>query len=307
MRILITGGCGFIGSNLIKTLNLNNLFDITIIDDLSRGSLDYVKNFQYKEFINLDIVNSNHLNDTFKNIDCVIHLAALGSVVESIDYPHKNFKINVEGTFNVLNAARLNKVKKFIFASTGGALMGNTDPPVSESSLPRPISPYGSSKLAGEAYCSSFSESYGMNIIALRFANIVGPNCNHKKGVINNFFEKIHKQENLTIFGDGSSSRDYLHVYDLCDGIIAAINKDILGFNIYHLSSGTETCISTIAEKVIRVAGKKDVGIIYEPSRKGEVENNFASSQLARKELNFIPKYSLNEALRDAYKSIINE
>ena len=177
MKVLITGGAGFIGSNLANRLSsLGN--NITVFDNLSSGTKDYLceKNIS---FVEGNILDFDRLTSVMCGHDAVIHLAARGNVVESINGTRLNFDTNVLGTLNCLEAAKNNNVKKFIFSSTGGALMGNTPPPVDEKSVPKPISPYGASKLAAEGYCSAFSASFGFDIVILRFANVYGPNSLH--------------------------------------------------------------------------------------------------------------------------------
>ena len=196
-----------------------------------------------------------------------------------------------------LDECRKQKINNIIFASTGGALIGNAEPPVNEKSLPLPISPYGSSKLCCEAYCSSFSHSYDMNITALRFANVIGKNSLHKKGAVNAFMNSILDNTPLTIYGDGTATRDFLYANDLCLGIINAFEKKLLGFNCIHLASGRETSVIQLAKTIISVSGNKDYPIEYLPMRRGEVEKNFATYDYAKQVLNFEPKTSLNVAL----------
>ena len=132
--------------------------------------------------------------------------------------PERNFEVNVQGTLNVLRAAVGAGVRRFIFASTGGALIGDATPPVSEQSLPKPISPYGASKLCGEAYCHAFAKSYGLETVCLRFGNVYGPHSAHKKGAVTVFIKALMTGEPIVIYGDGSASRDYVHVEDSAAG-----------------------------------------------------------------------------------------
>lgn len=302
MNVLVTGGCGFIGSNLIRQLTEDADYNVTVLDNLSKGKIDNLKGIDIQQFIESDISNYDDISQHFKQIDSVIHLAAFGSVVESITTPEENFKINVLGTFNVLRAAVQSGVKKIIFASTGGALIGNAVPPVNELSPPLPISPYGASKLACEGYCSAFSNSYGIDITALRFANVIGPFSDHKKGAVTEFIKAVNSNVPVEIFGDGSASRDFLHVRDLCNGIRLAHNSSNKGYNVYHLASGHETSVKDLASKIINAAGKHDHPIVYHDKRRGEVDRNFATYERAKNDLGFEPKYTLDEALVDTWK-----
>ena len=299
-NILITGGCGFIGANLVKMLAGSN-HKLTVYDNFSRGKASYLDNKLDLEIIEGDIRDEKLIQQASVGKDVIVHLAAYGSVVESVQSPEENYSVNVFGTFSVLQAAKTADVKKVVFASTGGALIGNALPPVNEQSVPRPISPYGASKLAGEGYCCAFANSYDMSIIALRFANVVGPVSWHKKGAVTAFFKAILDQKPIVIYGDGSATRDFLYVTDLCRGICSAINADKDRFNVYHLASGNEVSVSDLAKLVIKVAGVPEHPVIYEPKRKGEVEKNFANYELANTELGFSPEYDLEQALVETW------
>jgi len=203
----------------------------------------------------------------------------------------------VEGTFSVLNAARRNGVKRVVFSSTGGALIGNCIPPVSEASVPRPISPYGASKLAGEGYCCAFANAYDISVTALRFANVVGPISWHKKGAVTAFFKAIMGGQPIHIYGDGSATRDFLYVDDLCRGIVSALDAQLPGFNVFHLASGREVSVWELAGIACNVASMPNHPITFDPKRKGEVERNFASFELAERMLGFRPQVPLEEAM----------
>lgn len=299
----MTGGCGFVGSNLVKLL-VSNGYEVRVVDNLSKGRLEYLDGLDNVTFFNADILAPEGCQAAFEGVAKVVHLAAMGSVVESVSNPVDNFKVNVEGTFNVLNLVVKHSIQKLVFSSTGGALIGNATPPVSESSLPKPISPYGASKLCCEAYCHAFSESYGVDTICLRFANVYGPNSYHKTGVINKYFQALKDRQPLIIFGDGASSRDYIHVSDLIQGIFLALENDTLGSDVLHIASGKETTLSELAETVKLVAGEPNLPIHHKDMRAGEVERNFASYNYAKKMLGFEPKVSLRDGLQqlwDAY------
>lgn len=300
MKLVITGGCGFIGSNLVRELDGKG-YDIIVYDNLSKGNPRNIEGTSVR-LIEGDIRDSKSILSACEGADKLIHLAAAGNVVESVVSPEDNFDINVRGTFEVLNAARNSSIKKVIFASTGGALMGNAKPPVDELSLPKPISPYGSSKLCGEAYCSSFASTYSMDIIALRFANIVGPYSAHKVGAVTKFIEAVKADTKIELFGDGSSTRDYLYVGDLCEGIAKALNKDLKGFTPIHMASGVETSITDLAQTLVHVSGRTKFPIVHSAERPGEVKSTYAKNMLAKQLLEFEPKINLEEALRETWK-----
>lgn len=293
-NILITGGAGFIGSNLIRRLE-KLPFNITVVDNLSKGNINNIsKNVTFKKG---DIRDKNFLISIMNDIDIVVHLAAFGSVIESVQDPDLNFDINVKGTFNILKVSRQFSVEKLIFASTGGALIGDQNPPVNELSLPKPISPYGSSKLCGEAYCHSFSKISDMEIICLRFANVYGPFSNHKSGAITNFIKCLINNQPIKIYGDGNSTRDYLYIDDLCEGIILTLTKSLKSGSILHLASGNELAISKVVEYLKLIANKPNHPVNFLKERKGEVNRNFADYTLAKEILGFVPKFNFEEGI----------
>ncbi|MBK1632463.1 hypothetical protein CKO31_17290 [Thiohalocapsa halophila] len=293
--ILVTGGCGFIGANLVPMLEEAG-YSVRVLDNLAKGDSSLLAGCR-AEIVVGDIRDCAAVAQALEGVDAVIHLAAFGSVVESVAAPAENFDVNARGTFVVLDECRKRGIARFVFASTGGALIGNADPPVNEDSRPRPISPYGSSKLCGEAYCSSFAHSYNMHVTALRFANVVGPCSWHKKGAVTAFAKAIMSQDPLRIFGDGSATRDFLYVEDLCKGIGLALRAALPGFNPLHLASGREVSIGELARLMARIAGDDNYPIEYAPKRAGEVDRNFARFDRASALLGFEPQYSLEEGL----------
>lgn len=305
MKVLVTGGCGFVGANLLQRL-LDRGVEITVLDNLAIGNFEYIEGLDIQRFIQADICDAIAVEKACEGQDAIIHLAAYGSVVDSVATPEENYTNNVLGTFTVLNAARLASVNQLIFASTGGALMGNAPLPVSEASVPKPISPYGASKLAGEGYCSAFASTYGMSITALRFANLFGPMSWHKKGAITTFFKNIMENKPLTLFGDGTSTRDYLYVTDLCKGILLALDQHLTGFNAFHLANGKEISSLELANASIAASGAKSHTILFADKRPGEVEKNFSSYALAQKVLGFKPKVTLAEGLEETWKWMLD-
>ncbi len=299
-KVLVTGGSGFVGSNLVKRLHENGA-SVRVLDNMSRGRLSYISSLSDVEVVEADIRDTESCRDAFSGISHVVHLAAYGSVVESIVDPRTNFEMNVLGTFNVLNLCVESNVEKVVFSSTGGALIGNAQPPVNEASLPKPISPYGAGKLCCEAYCHAYSKSFDLNTVCLRFANVYGPNSYHKTGVINKFFHAVKDNEPFLIYGDGSSSRDYIHVSDLVRGIELALNNNSVSNDVLHLAAGREVSLSELAGVVRSAAGKPEHPIEYLAARKGEVDRNFADYKYAKQVLGFEPSVSLEQGIQDLW------
>jgi UDP-glucose 4-epimerase len=294
LRMLVTGGCGFIGANLVPMLRERGA-EVRVLDDFSLAGPEHLDHDQV-EILQGDVRDPDAVARAVAGMDCVVHLAAAGNVAASIEDPMSNFDVNARGTLVLLHAAVRADVERFVFASTGGALMGDAPPPVDETSVPRPISPYGASKLCGEGYCHAFRGSYGLATVALRFANVYGPRSEHKQGAVTTFVTRALNGEPLTIYGDGGATRDFIYVDDLCAGICAALDaRDADG--VIHLASERETAIEELARLVIAIAGA-DVPIEHVARRRGEVERTFAMSRRAADLLGFRAAVGLEDGLR---------
>ena len=293
--ILVTGGCGFIGATLVPML-VQRGHSVRVLDNLSRSALSEFPDMDV-EIVCADIRDTDAVSEALTGVDSVVHLAAYGSVMESIQDPVTNFSINAAGTLNMLQQSAEKGVQKFVFASTGGALIGNALPPVDEDSVPKPISPYGASKLCGEGYCHAFAKSYDLETACLRFGNVYGPHSAHKKGAVTLFIKGLLKDEPIVIYGDGSASRDYVHTEDLCSGITAAMNAALLGGDVFHIASGRETTVLELANILRDVSGKSDHPIEFRDARQGEVSRNFANYDAAKAAIGFEPKWRLEDGL----------
>jgi UDP-glucose 4-epimerase len=299
-RVLVTGGAGFVGATLVRQLVEAGHW-VRVLDNYSTGDPAHLAGVP-AELVEGDIRDEAALDAAVAGMEAVLHLAAAGSVIKSIEDPGTNFEVNVLGTFRVLDAARRAGAERTVQASTGGALIGNATPPVDETSLPRPISPYGASKLAGEGYAYAFSQCYGLRTIALRFGNVYGPWSERKQGAMNMFFKAIHGGEPIVIYGDGTSSRDYIHVDDIATALRLALERDVDGGTVLHISSGVETTVYDLADLCRRAAGVQDHPIEYRPGRPGEVDRNFASYELAGKVLGYAPTISRDEGIRRTWQ-----
>lgn len=300
-RILITGGCGFIGLNLIAYLMKKPVSDIVVLDNLSIGRKENLHEFDV-EFHEGDIRDTTLVEKLISSVDSVIHLAADTRVIESIENPDYNFDVNVVGTYNLLRAARNKGIERFVFASTGGAILGDIDPPVHEGIVPRPISPYGASKLFAEGYCSAFAGSYDMRTVALRFSNVYGPRSYHKGSVVAAFYKRIINGLPLIVYGDGTQTRDYVYVDDICEAIYLSLSGEH-GGKVYQLGSGKETSINELITEIKEVVGKDyNVDVRYESFRKGEIRKNYADISNAKRTLGFDSKVKLKDGLRRTWE-----
>jgi UDP-glucose 4-epimerase len=295
-RVLVTGGAGFVGATLVRRL-VGSGHAVRVFDNYSTGDKSYLAGVD-AELVEGDIRDAAALDAALGGMDAIIHLAAAGSVVMSVQDPVMNFDANVVGTFRVLDAARRAGVERIVQASTGGALIGDATPPVDEHSLPKPISPYGASKLAGEGYAYAFSKAYGLRTVALRFANVYGPWSGHKKGAMTLFFRAIHAGEPLVIYGDGNSSRDYTHVDDIALALQLALERDVPGGTVLHIASGVETTVAELARLCREAAGAPDHPVEYRSKRAGEVNRNFATYDLAEQMLGYKPSIDRETGIR---------
>lgn len=299
-KYLITGGAGFIGINLIHKL-VPHASHIKIIDNMSMGNLEPIKNLEV-EIIIADINDTDVVKSAMKDVEVVIHLAAHTRVIDSIANPVENFHTNVVSTFNLLQASVENNIEKFIFASTGGAIVGDQTPPVNEDMVPRPVSPYGASKLAGEGYCSAFHGAYGLPTVCLRFSNVYGPYSYLKGSVVAHFYKNILSGKQIIVYGDGTQSRDYIYVDDLCEAIMLSIKETNANGEVFQIGSGIETELNELIRILKNIILPSNAEIIYEDFRKGEIYKNFADITKARKLLGFFPKTTLEEGLIKTYK-----
>ena len=319
MRWLITGGCGFIGRNLLLRASQNADAAFRVVDDLSTGtredlaaltdfreldaadrSIDWSDWSRARvELIRADVRVAAVALRVTAGADVVVHLAANTGVGPSIEDPMQDCTINVVGTLTYLEACRLNAVRRFVFASSG-ASVGECKPPIHEELAPHPASPYGASKLAGEAYCSSYARSFGLGTVALRFGNCYGPLSGHKTSVVAKFIREAFAGECWEIYGDGGQTRDFIYVEDVIDAIILAGTAGSLEGEIFQIASSTETTVSELATKlaaILKSRGVRPPDMRYANARVGDVVRNYSDTTKARARLGWSPKVSLNEGL----------
>jgi UDP-glucose 4-epimerase len=296
MKILVTGGAGFIGSNLVPHL-AGIGHDVVVLDNLSVGQ-ETPEFPSAVKFRRGDFLDGPTLDECLAGAEVVVHLAAMSGVMDSIADPARCFADNAEGTFRLLEAARRAEVKQFVNASTGGAILGDVTPPISEAMAPAPLSPYGASKLATEGFCSAYSASYGLPCVSLRFSNIYGPNSAHKKSVVAAYIKRVLDDEPLIIYGDGRQRRDYLFVGDLVRGIAAAISRRVYG--TFQLGSGKPTALLELIQALELVVGRK-LAIQHEPARTGEVHSTWCDIAKAREAFDYAAPKGVAEGLRTTW------
>jgi len=299
MRILVTGGAGFIGRHLIRSL-LKGKNEITIYENFSNSSKNEIKDIinASAKIIKGDLTNFKLLKRSLQDIDNVIHLAANIDIPESIKRPEKSHEINVIGSMNLLRASILNGVSGLIGASSAAIYGDPKNLPVTENTIPNPVSPYGADKLAMEYYIKAFSNTFNFNSVSLRFFNVYGiDQSNAYAGVITKFMEKIENDKPLQIFGDGKQTRDYVFIEDLVQGIQKTL-KNLKGKrgNIYNIASGRSYSVNELAKILLSIYGKK-LQILHVSPRKGDLRFSSTSISLAKKELNYSPKYNLKQGL----------
>ncbi len=300
-KILITGGRGFIGINLMRRLRAGNpAVQLAVLDN---GSMTVPGHVSDGTFIDLDgdIRDLDAVRRAASGCTAIVHLAGQTRVVESIQDPVLGFEVNARGTLNVLLAAREAGVDHVVLASTGGAMFGDTAGPIHEDMLPRPSSPYGASKLAMEAYAHAFAGSYGLQSAVLRFANVYGPYSTRKGSIVALLFRQILAREPITIYGDGSQARDFVFVDDLCDGIVQAMDAKASG--IFHLGSGKPTSLKQLLEAVGRIVGPDwPLDIRYAPWRMGEVRRSHTSIAKAVEAFRYSPRTQLEAGLEATWR-----
>jgi len=299
MNILITGGAGFIGRNLARSLQECN-HNIIILDNFSNSNKKSFSTFFNKvdNIITADITKKNDLKNLSKNYDLVIHLAAEVDVAKSVLNPLLTKKVNVEGTKNILEFCKESSISNFIAISSASIYGIQDNIPISENNPLKPISPYGESKKEMENEIEQFSKDHNLNAISLRLFNVYGKGqTSAYAGVITKFLDFIKNEKSLTIYGDGSFTRDFISLKDMIYAINCAM-QNINGKrgNKYNIGSGKKITIKDLADLMLRISGKH-LKVIHQPTKKGDIPHSQADIDLAQKELRFYPKISLEEGL----------
>ncbi len=297
LEVVVTGGAGFIGSHLCRTLVENNA-KVTVFDNLSSGKIDNIKDIKTKlKFVKGDIRDPDELKEATKNSKVIFHLAAQSSVPFSMENPKEDCEINVVGTVNVLEAAR-KAGARVVFASSSAAYGNPKKKPTPETYPTHPIAFYGLTKLIGEKYCRFFNENFGLEVVMLRIFNVYGPNCH---GAIYDFLNKLRENsDKLEVLGTGRQSRDFIYVSDMVNFLLKAATSPTAVGEVFNVGTGITTSVSELAKMIVFLLGLKDVDIYFKGGQawEGDMDITLADNNKAVNMLQWSPQVSLEEGLK---------
>ena len=306
MKILVTGGAGFIGSNIVDEL-IEKKHKVVIVDNLATGNM---KNVNKKaKFYKVSVCDKKKIDEIFKKekIDVVIHHAAQLDVRKSVEDPCFDADVNIKGALNILEACKNTKVKKIIFASSGGTIYGECGSKApDEKAFANPLSPYGVAKLSVEHYIKAYSELYGLKYTILRYANVYGPrqDVNGEAGVVAIFIGRMSQNKEFFIFGDGKQLRDYVYVKDVVSANIKSLTK---GNNeVINIGTNKTTSVTKLAQELSKIIGYKNKPV-FKPKRNGELFKSFLNISKAKRVLGWQPKVDIIKGLKNTveyFKSI---
>jgi UDP-N-acetylglucosamine/UDP-N-acetylgalactosamine 4-epimerase len=311
-RVLVTGGAGFIGSNLVESmLNAGNY--VVCLDNFSTGKRENLKNFMNSEMFRLiegDIRNYQDCEEAVQGIDYVFHQAALGSVPRSIKDPISSTDVNIGGFVKMLFASKEAKVKRFMYAASSSTYGDHPDLPKVEDKIGKPLSPYGITKYVDELFAANFASTYGIEVIGLRYFNVFGRRQDPQgayAAVIPLFVKKLMKHESPVINGDGTYSRDFTYVDNVVQANhLAALAQDPAAVNqVYNVAFGERTTLNELFDMIKKLIGNFDgeaIGItpIYGPIRPGDIPHSLASIEKSKKLLGYKPTHSVEEGMTEA-------
>lgn len=301
-RYLVTGGAGFIGSNICRRLVHQGAF-VRVLDNLSTGKKSNLDDIiDSIEFVEGDMGEEATARRCMKGIDIVLHQGALPSVPRSVEAPAATHRHCVDATFTLLMAARDAKVRRFVYAASSSAYGDSPTLPKTESMLPNPLSPYAAAKLFGEYYCSVFSKIFGLETISLRYFNVFGPYQNPKSqyaAAIPAFVTSILNDRPPTIYGDGEQSRDFTYVENVVEANLLAAKAPKTAGEVINIACGQRITLNEVIRLINRILGK-EIRPIYAPPRAGDVKHSLADIQKARELIGYKPVVSFEEGLRKA-------
>jgi UDP-glucose 4-epimerase len=302
MRVLVTGGAGFIGSHLVDRL-INDGCSVRVIDDLSTGKLDNIAEHVESgkvEFVKGDIRDLALLKRCVDEVDGVVHLAAQISVPFSVLNPQLTFGINEAGTLKLLKTCVRAKVRRFVLASTCAVYGEPVYLPVDEKHPVQPISPYAESKLGAERHCFAAFRDCGLETAVLRFFNVYGPRqgVNDYSGVITKFLDRCRRSLPLLVFGDGTQTRDFVNVSDVVSTLMLALQRDAAAGETFNVGTGKAVSIEQLAEIMLELL-QLDLPIVHEPARPGDIKHSYADISKAQRILQYEPAVRFDDGLRE--------
>jgi UDP-glucose 4-epimerase len=298
MRVLITGGAGFIGSHLCRTL-LDAGDDVRVLDNLSTGKRENLPEHRALEFVAGDVRDVQQVSSACAGCDVVVHLAAVASVQASVEDPAGTHATNFLGTLNLLEAARRKGARRFIYASSAAVYGNTTQLPVSEDAVLSPLSPYASDKLAGEHYLFFYGRKYGLACTAFRFFNVYGPRQDPSSpysGVISIFVDRMLAGRAVTIFGDGKQTRDFVYVGDLVDILAGALADSRTAGHVINVGRGVECSLLRVLEELERIF-ERTVERQYEPARLGDIRSSCADVTRLQRLMGDVPSTPIGTGL----------
>jgi len=308
MRYLVTGGAGFIGSNMVDEL-VRRGHQVTVLDDLSAGKESNLSQVAGKiDFHRGSITDLATVQKACEGADYVIHLAARTSVPRSVKDPIESNRINIDGTLNVLVAARDAKVKRYVYAASSSAYGETPVLPKVETMQPAPISPYGVTKFVGELYAQVFGRVYGLENACVRYFNVFGPRqdpTSQYSGVLSRFMLAVLEEKQPVIYGDGEQSRDFTYIENVVDETLRACEAPDASGMVFNGGTGARITLNQVVELLQKLSGKK-IAPQYDPPRNGDIRDSQADISLARRVLGYEPKVNFEEGLRrtwDWYKA----
>jgi UDP-glucose 4-epimerase len=298
MKYIVTGGAGFIGSYIVEAIAGSH--DVVVIDNFSSGKSENISGFPDNvRLIKGSITDLSLLKDAFKGADGVFHLAAIASVAKSVDDPRATHDTNLTGTLNVLLAARDSGVRKVVFSSSSAVYGDEKTLPKREDMPPVPLSPYAVSKLAGEYYCTVFSELFGVKTVSLRYFNVFGPRQDpHSEyaAVIPKFITRLIDNQPPLIFGDGMQTRDFVYIKDVVQANMLAMQSSASG--TFNIGSGQKINLNTLASTLAKLM-KVNLQPIYEKPRPGDIRDSVSAITAAKKAFGYQIRYSLDKGLME--------
>jgi nucleoside-diphosphate-sugar epimerase len=304
MRYLVTGGAGFIGSNMVDEL-LRRGHEVVVLDDLSTGKEENLAGVRGRiDFRAGSITDLAHVQSAIKGADYVIHLAARTSVPKSVVDPLETNRVNIDGTLNVLVAARDAKVKRFVFAASSSAYGETPTLPKIETMQPEPISPYGITKYVGELYAQVFGRVYGLENASLRYFNVFGPRqdpTSQYSGVLSRFMLSVLHGEPLLIYGDGEQSRDFTYIDNVVDETLRACEASGASGKVFNGGTGARVTLNEVLKQLEKITGRK-IQAKYDPPRAGDIRNSQADISLARKVLGYEPRVHFDDGLKRTWE-----